>query len=172
MRAAAYSIVFFSILAFAFDSHPARSQILRDEQIKEFREAFALFDKNGDGAIVVDELSKVMHSLGQNPTRAELNDMIHEVDVDHNGAISFPEFLVMMERKRKDTDSEDEIREAFKVFDKDQNRFINHTELRSVMTNLGEKLTTEEVDEMIREVDLDQNRLVDFEEFKKMMMSP
>ena len=59
-----------------------------------------------------------------------------------------------------------------KFSDKDQNGFINHTELRSVMTNLGEKLTTTEVDEMIREVDLNQNRLVDFEEFKTMMMSP
>ena len=42
--------------------------------------------------------------------------MINEVDVDHNGAISFPEFLVMMERKRKNTNPEDEILEAFKVF--------------------------------------------------------
>ena len=53
MRATAYSIVFFSFLALAFDSYPARSQILSDEQISEFREAFALFDKNDDGAIVL-----------------------------------------------------------------------------------------------------------------------
>merc|ERR1719400_2250580 len=57
----------------------------------------------------------------------------------------------MMARKMKDTDSEEEIREAFRVFDKDGNGFISAAELRHVMTNLGEKLTDEEVDEMIRE---------------------
>ena len=61
----------------------------------------------------------------------------------------------MMARKMKDTDSEEEIREAFRVFDKDGNGFISAAELRHVMTNLGEKLTDEEVDEMIREADVD-----------------
>ncbi|ELW47266.1 Calmodulin [Tupaia chinensis] len=61
----------------------------------------------------------------------------------------------MMARKMKDTDSEEEIREAFRVFDKDGNGYISAAELRHVMTNLGEKLTDEEVDEMIREADID-----------------
>ena len=80
-----------------------------------------------------------MRSLGQNPTEAELQDMINEVDADGNGQIDFPEFLTMMARKMKDTDSEEEIREAFKVFDKDGNGFISAAELRHVMTNLGEQ---------------------------------
>ena len=56
-----------------------------------------------------------MRSLGQNPTEAELQDMINEVDADGNGTIDFPEFLTLMARKMKDTDSEEEILEAFKV---------------------------------------------------------
>uniref|UniRef100_A0A8C2V7T2 EF-hand domain-containing protein n=1 Tax=Chinchilla lanigera TaxID=34839 RepID=A0A8C2V7T2_CHILA len=56
-----------------------------------------------------------MRSLGQNPTEAELQDMINEVDADGNGTIDFPEFLTMMARKMKDTDSEEEIREAFLI---------------------------------------------------------
>lgn len=68
-----------------------------------------------------------------------------------------------MARKMKDTDSEEEIREAFRVFDKDGNGFISAAELRHVMTNLGEKLTDEEVDEMIREADIDGDGQVNYE---------
>uniref|UniRef100_A0A2K5ZQA7 EF-hand domain-containing protein n=1 Tax=Mandrillus leucophaeus TaxID=9568 RepID=A0A2K5ZQA7_MANLE len=52
-------------------------------------------------------------SLRQNPTEAELQDMINEVDADGNGTVDFPEFLTMVVRKMKDTGSEEEIRDAF-----------------------------------------------------------
>lgn len=50
----------------------------------EFKEAFKLFDKDGDGTITTKELGTVMRSLGQNPTEAELQDMVNEVDEDGN----------------------------------------------------------------------------------------
>ena len=52
---------------------------LTEEQIMEFKEAFGLFDKDGDGYITTKELGTVMRSLGQNPTESELTDMIQEV---------------------------------------------------------------------------------------------
>ncbi len=154
-----------------FDCEPSWADQLTEEQIAEFKEAFSLFDKDGDGTITTKELGTVMRSLGQNPTEAELQDMINEVDADGNGTIDFPEFLTLMARKMKDTDSEEEILEAFKVFDKDGNGFISAAELRHVMTNLGEKLTDEEVDEMIREADIDGDGQINYEEFVKMMMA-
>jgi calmodulin len=62
---------------------------LTDEQIGEFKEAFSLFDRDGDGTITTNELGTVMRSLGQNPTEIELQDMINEVDEDGNGTIDF-----------------------------------------------------------------------------------
>jgi calmodulin len=144
---------------------------LTEEQIAEFKEAFSLFDKDGNGTITTKELGTVMRSLGQNPTEAELMDMIQEIDTSGSGTVEFPEFLTMMARKMKDVDSEEEIIEAFKVFDKDGNGFISAAELRHIMTNLGEKLTDEEVDEMIREADIDGDGQINYEEFVKMMMS-
>jgi calmodulin len=50
--------------------------------------------------------------------------------------IDFPEFLTMMAQKMRDTDDEEELREAFKVFNKDMNGYISTAELRHVMVNL------------------------------------
>ena len=80
-----------------------------------------------------------MRSLGQNLTDAQLRDMIERVDSDGDGVLAFPEFLTMLVRDVRDvdTDSEEEIMDAFKVFDEDGNGYIDSAELRHVMTNLG-----------------------------------
>ena len=137
------------------DSPEAKLDKLTVEQTAEFKETFSLFDKDGDGILTAKKLGTVMRSLGQNPTEVELQDMIDEVNVDGNGTIDFPEFSSLMTRKMKDTDTEEELVEAFKVSDRDGNGFLSTAELRHVMMNLGEKLIDEEVDEMIREADVD-----------------
>ncbi|CAL4946913.1 unnamed protein product [Urochloa decumbens] len=140
---------------------------LDEDQIAEFKEAFSLFDKDGNGCITTKELGTVMRSLGQNPTEEELQDMINEVDADGNGTIDFPEFLGLMARRMRDSDSVEELREAFRVFDKDQNGFITAAELRHVMANLGERLTDAEVGEMVREADGDGDGSINYDEFVK-----
>ena len=57
-----------------------------------------------------------------------VQDMINEVDADGSGNIRFPEFLLMMAKKASDLSAEDEIREAFHVFDRDGNGFITRNE--------------------------------------------
>ncbi|XP_062214629.1 calmodulin-like protein 4 isoform X2 [Phragmites australis] len=143
---------------------------LTSEQIVAFREAFLLFDKNGDGCISMEELAAVTRSLDLDPSDQELNDMMSEVDTDGNGIIDFQEFLSLIARKMKDGDGdEEELKEAFEVLDKDKNGFISPTELRMVMTNLGEQMTDEEVEQMIKEADTDGDGQVNYDEFVLMM---
>ena len=53
------------------------------EEVEQYREAFSLFDKNGDGKVSTKELGTIMRSLGQNPSEAELKDIV--ANVDKNG---------------------------------------------------------------------------------------
>lgn len=144
--------------------------VLPEDQIAEFQEAFSLLDKDGDGCITFEELASAIKSLDQNPTEEEIRNMINEVDLDGNGTIEFLEFLKLMATKMKENEAQEELKEAFKVFDKDQDGYISPNELRHVMMNLGEKLTDEELEQMILEADLDGDGQVNYEEFARMML--
>uniref|UniRef100_A0A0K0DNN2 Calmodulin n=1 Tax=Angiostrongylus cantonensis TaxID=6313 RepID=A0A0K0DNN2_ANGCA len=71
---------------------------LNEEEIDQFKEAFLLFDKDGNGTISTKELGVAMRALGQNPTEQQILEIINEVDINGNGQIEFPEFCVMMKR--------------------------------------------------------------------------
>ena len=144
---------------------------LTEEQIAEFKEAFQIFDKDGDGSITTKELGTVMRSLGQNPSDEEVRQMIEEVDEDKSETIDFKEFLGLMARKMKETDAEDELLEAFKVFDRDGNGKISAHELRYVMLSSGEDLTEQDIQEMVMEADIDGDGFIDYQEFVKIMMN-
>merc|ERR1711997_1246605 len=72
---------------------------LTEEQIAEFKEAFSLFDKDGNGLISAAELRHVMTNLGEKLTDEEVDEMIREADVDGDGAINYQEFVRMMMAK-------------------------------------------------------------------------
>ena len=144
---------------------------LTDEQIAEFKEAFQIFDKDGDGSITTKELGTVMRSLGQNPSDDEIRQMIIDVDEDKSETIDFKEFLGLMAKKMKENDSEDELIDAFKVFDRDDNGKISAHELRYVMLSSGEDLTEQVIQEMVLEADTDGDGFIDYEEFVRIMMN-
>lgn len=120
---------------------------------------------DGDGMITTEELGIAIRSLGLDPSKGELQNMINEVDADGDGTLDFAEFLAMMARKVKDTGTEDEIMEAFRAFDKNGDGFVSAAELRQVMDSLGEKLSDNEIGEMIREADMDGDYLINYSEF-------
>lgn len=138
---------------------------LTDDLVAEFKEAFMLFDKDEDGMITTAELGVVMRSLGQRPSETELRKLIGEVETCGDGIIEFNEFLQMMSKKLKDIGNEDELKEAFKVFDKKNSGYLSSTELRHVMTSMGERMSEQEVEDMIKEAAPNGDGRVNYEEF-------
>lgn len=82
------------------------------------------------------------------------------------------EFLNMMARTVKEVDSEEELKNAFKVFDKDNSGTISSAELRSVLQHLGENLTDEELDEMLKMADKNGDGNIDCTTLLSPLMRP
>ena len=96
--------------------------------------------------------------------------MIAEVDEDGNGDVDFTEFLTMMARKMSISEAEDDIVEAFKVFDGEESGRITAQRLTHVFHLLNVNVTDEEVEELVREGDHDRDGYINYEEFVRMMM--
>ncbi|CAB4064407.1 CALM [Lepeophtheirus salmonis] len=116
-------------------------------------------------------LGRLLRQCGENPSESEIQDLINDVDSDASGFLHFPTFLNMMSKKYVELNAEDEIREAFKVFDSDGNGYITRRELKIVMMNMGEKLSDEEIESIIDDSDLDNDGQINYEEFYIMMNS-
>eukprot|EP00299_Pterocystis_sp_00344_P007562 c2504_g1_i1.p1 GENE.c2504_g1_i1~~c2504_g1_i1.p1 ORF type:complete len:150 (+),score=48.01 c2504_g1_i1:41-490(+) len=143
---------------------------LTNDQIREFREAFEMFDKDGSGTIDARELATVLRSLGQNPTNEQLREMISIVDSDHSGTIDFGEFLNMMARKLIDTNIEEELIQAFRVFDENNNGYITLPQLRQILTTFG-GMGQDQFDEMISTAEDEHDGKVYYVRFVKRLMS-
>lgn len=83
--------------------------------------------------------------------------------------INFTEFLTIMSRKVRDTDLDEELIQAFKVFDANEDGQISPGELYEKMIRTGEPLTQGEVQEMVTEADIDGDGQINIDEFVKMM---
>eukprot|EP00091_Calanus_sinicus_P008672 TRINITY_DN20831_c0_g1_i1.p1 TRINITY_DN20831_c0_g1~~TRINITY_DN20831_c0_g1_i1.p1 ORF type:complete len:150 (-),score=55.21 TRINITY_DN20831_c0_g1_i1:90-539(-) len=141
------------------------------EMVIIYQDAFKHFDTKNCGMVPSKILGTLLRFVGENPSDAEVQDIVAEVDPNSIGSFKFPNFLAMMARKLDENSAEDEIRESFKVFDNDGNGFINRQELGYVMENLGENLPKEEIECLINEIDIDGDGQINYEEFYTMMSS-
>jgi len=72
---------------------PGKNFVLSEKEKKIFRDAFELFDTDGDGSVTKTELKHVMETLFDKQLKeAEVEQMIADVDTDNDGEISFDEF--------------------------------------------------------------------------------
>ncbi|KAI9314643.1 putative myosin regulatory light chain cdc4 [Dichotomocladium elegans] len=151
------------------DSQPTQ------EQLDEWKEAFSLYDKKGNSTVSSSNLGDLLRGLGQNPTQAEVHELIRahggserqEIDID------FGTFLAILTRPNgfKPAGTSQEFIQGFQVFDKAGDGTISIDELRYVLTNLGEKLSEEEVDELLKEIQIIKDGRINYVDFVNLILS-
>ena len=137
------------------------------EELEEYKEAFALFDKDGDGSISSKEFLKVLKNLGQTVSKEEGMQIMKELDSDGSGEIDFNEFVSYMKKTKiqEEIDDEDAVIKAFTTFDKDKSGTISNMEFRYILCELGDKFTKNECDEIFKEADLNSDGVLNYREF-------
>ncbi|XP_076438153.1 neo-calmodulin-like isoform X2 [Babylonia areolata] len=133
---------------------------------EELKDAFGLFDKDGDGRISKEELGPVLRILGRHPTQADLDSMMKEADTDNSGFLSFEEYAQVIAKHLTPLDEvKIGLRQAFQVFDKDKSGYLNLEELQDVLCSVGDVLSAREAETVLHAVDLNNDKRVDVEEF-------
>ncbi|XP_059302609.1 calmodulin-like protein 3 [Lycium ferocissimum] len=137
----------------------------------ELKRIFQIFDRNNDGRITKKELNDSLENMGIFIPDPELTQMIVNIDVNGDGCVDIDEFGSLYQTIMDERDEEDDMREAFNVFDQNGDGFISVDELKSVLASLGLKQgrTVEDCKQMIKKVDIDGDGMVNFAEFKQMM---
>jgi len=143
--------------------------VLTEDQIEDLKLAFEMFDEKEQGFLTKADLQSVCDKYGIKANASAVADMFKEADVTNQGKIGFPEFMSMMTRKMKEADSEDELTEAFRVFDPYGDGIIAEKELTEALTKQGDKLAREELDEMYSTCLVDGN--VNYKTFVTQMYS-
>ncbi|KAF5935901.1 hypothetical protein HYC85_027030 [Camellia sinensis] len=147
---------------------------LDDEQLAELREIFRSFDRNNDGSLTQLELGSLLRSLGLKPSPDQLETLIQKADTNSNGLVEFSEFVALVAPEllpAKSPYTEEQLKQLFRMFDRDGNGFITAAELAHSMAKLGHALTAEELTGMIREADTDGDGRISFQEFSQAITS-
>ena len=122
---------------------------INEGEIEELREAFDLFDTDGNGTIDPNELKAAMTNLGFDAKNHTVYQMISDIDKNGTGDIDFDEFLDLMTIKLGDSDSEEDVRKVFDLFDDDKTGYITIQNLKRVAKDLDENMSDADLLEMI-----------------------
>lgn len=142
---------------------------LTEDEVNELRQAFDLFDTDGNGVIDPKELKAAMQALGFEAKNQILFDMIDNFDKNEAGIINFEQFLDIMTSRIAGNDTKEDVQKVFNLFDEDKTGYITLQNMKRVAKDLGETMSDAELLEMIERADTDEDGQISPSEFYSIM---
>jgi len=140
------------------------------EQLEMLKKAFGMFDQKKTGSIEVNKVAAILNTMGQQFDDDELKTLCDEKAKD--GKLDFDSFVSIASNFLEEEDDEamqQELKEAFRLYDKEGNGYITTQVLKEILKALDDKLTNDDLLSIIEEVDTDGSGTLDFDEFMEMM---
>ena len=136
-----------------------------EEQLKEYKEAFDLFDREHTGLIGVDEIYSLLKNFGNPTPKKEIHQLMAEFDEDGDGKLSFDEFVTFLEKSYVTLDEIEAVLRAFKTFDRNQSGEIDLGEFKFILEKLGHKLSNDVVKLIFKESKLNEDGKMNYNDF-------
>lgn len=140
---------------------------LSDQQLKSFKRAFNHYAKNNNGILKPEDLSKALKMVGIRPTEDEINEMIGEIGQDN--PIDIVEFTICIYYFLRAADSQEELIQAFKIFDKKKQGKLPVATITQVFSSLKHPVSQPLIQELISQLDKDGSHMIDYAEMIRLM---
>ena len=142
---------------------------IEDKELHKIRQAFSSFDKDGNGAITLEEINKAFDSLHKHYSENNIKHVLAHVDLNQDGYITFHEFLSLYKRLLQKERQERKMKKAFQIFDSDNSGHISLNELKNVMEQVGGELNELELNQMLKKADVNGDTQIDYQEFIQLL---
>ena len=140
-----------------------------DDGTYQYKSDFFKADKDKNGLISHQELQSLLEKEGYPCSEAELQDLMNDVNINENGEIDVNSFLDIIAKCQEENDTEEELQEVFKIFDKNNTKLITPQNVMDVFSKIDESIKFEEILQMFKECDLDQDSYLNYQEFSRMI---
>lgn len=142
---------------------------LTETEKQEIREAFDMFATDGSAYLDFSQFKVAMRALGFTPAKGEARALMQKVCDGESSFIDFNQFQELMAQKIFSRRPEDEIEQAFELFDKDEDGAVSFEDLKAITEELGENLTEQELLDMIKEADRQKKGTISKEDFVRVL---
>ncbi|KAI9637491.1 uncharacterized protein MKK02DRAFT_43417 [Dioszegia hungarica] len=139
------------------------------QQVKQFKEAFAMIDQDGDGRVTEEDLRTMLSSLGQTPTPSLLSNLLTDPSGHRAQSVNFTQFLSMMGRHLLALDAEHDLLEAFACFDEGDKGWVKVDEVRKLLAEMGDRMDEREIDRLFAGPFTDRQGRFNYVEWAKVL---
>lgn len=140
---------------------------ISDKQLKNFNKAFNHYAKHNNDVLRPEDLSKAFKMIGIRPTQEELDDMLNEIGADQ--PIDFIEFVICIYYFLRAADTQEELINAFKIFDTKKEGKLPVATITSILTSLKHPVSQALIDELIAQLDTDKSHMIDYAQMIRLM---